>query len=67
MQEKELLKILSIPFSFSPNCRSGLSSYIPGGKCNCSRCRKSRGEDVTIETEKLAKKQAENIDLLNKK
>lgn len=59
---KDIFEIFNTPFTFSPNCRSGLVNYIPGGNCNCGRCRKSRGEEVTEQTEQLAKEQAEAAD-----
>jgi hypothetical protein len=53
----ELEKILDVPFTFSANCRSGLLA-----RCECRRCRKTRGEPVTEETEALAKAQAKVAD-----
>jgi len=62
-ESQELLKtIFNVPFTFSSNCRSGLVSFIPGKKCNCERCRKTRGEDVTEESKKLAGEQAVKAD-----
>ncbi len=46
---KELLGAASVKFTFSVNCISGLV-----GDCGCWRCRKERGEVVTLETEKAA-------------
>lgn len=54
----DLEKLLDVPFTFSQWCRAGLSEYLPSGKCNCHRCRTSRGEEVTAETNALAKHEA---------
>lgn len=54
----DLEKILDVPFTFSIHCRSG---YL-GDKCNCWRCRQKRNEEVTDETNALAKKEAKEID-----
>jgi len=53
----DLEKIFDVPFTFSANCRSGLLE-----RCECWRCRKSRNEEVTEETEKNAKIQASIAD-----
>ena len=51
------------PVTFSAHCRSGLTDYLPEGKCNCWRCRKSRGEPVSNETNALAAAQAQIADV----
>lgn len=45
------------PVTFSPNCRSGLLTV-----CDCKRCRTSRGEPVTAETEAKAATAAAEAD-----
>jgi hypothetical protein len=46
----EILK--SVRATFSKNCCSGLV----GNRCQCWRCRKSRGEEATAETEAEAER-----------
>lgn len=47
----EMLQKSGAKVTFSKNCASGL---LGGNRCNCWRCRKTRGEPVTEETEALA-------------
>lgn len=42
--------------TFSRNCRTGLLQE--GEVCNCWRCRKERGEEVTDETEARAERES---------
>jgi hypothetical protein len=44
-----------LKITFSKHCRSGL---LPAGTCQCWRCRKSRGEEATEETELIAEAEA---------
>lgn len=50
-----------VKVTFSKNCRSGLLAV-----CQCWRCRKSRNEPVTEESEKLAAEQAEIADVVER-
>ena len=50
----KLLKDANVEVTFSINCCSGLLK-----RCECWRCRKERGEEVTAETETLAAQQSE--------
>lgn len=45
-----------VTFTFSKNCCSGL---LPPNTCNCWRCRKKRGLDVTEETEAQAERESQ--------
>ncbi len=51
MTDDELDRFFDVPFTFSVNCCSGLVE-----RCECWRCRRSRGEPVTEETEAMAKR-----------
>lgn len=52
----DYLKLLfDVKFSFSPNCHSGIASYVAEGhKCGCRRCREERGEPWDEQTEAQA-------------
>lgn len=53
--------ILNVPFTFSRNCRSGyVGKWLE--RCECSRCRRERGEEVNEASEALAEKQAGEVD-----
>jgi hypothetical protein len=54
---KDFEELLDVPFTFSKNCRSGLLA-----KCECWRCKQSRGEEVTADSESLAEIQAKQAD-----
>jgi len=50
-----LLKECGATMTFSINCSSGIIHLLgKDKKCNCWRCRKGRGEEVTEETEAQA-------------
>lgn len=53
-----LLEESGAKVTFSVNCRSG----IIGSRCQCWRCRKERGQEVTPETEALAARMAVDAD-----
>jgi len=54
-QFDELIRNSGVRLSFSKNCHSGTQSLIsPDHACGCWRCRKSRGEEWTAETEAQA-------------
>jgi hypothetical protein len=57
----QLLKEANVEVTFSINCRTG---YFGQDGCNCWRCRKSRGEEATEETEKLAAAEAAKADAI---
>lgn len=57
-----LEKLFDVPFTFCLHCRSGLAHLIPGGRCNCDRCRAERGEPVTSETSAQAAAEAAAAD-----
>lgn len=62
MTDEELAEIFrGVKITFSKNCRSGLVD-----RCECWRCRKGRGEEVTEETESVAEANAAVVDKLFK-
>jgi hypothetical protein len=54
----DILKTLKgVRMTFSANCCTGIIYLLgPDARCECWRCRQKRGEDVTEETEAIARK-----------
>jgi len=59
----ELFEGTNVEVTVSVNCRSG----VLGGTCQCWRCRRGRGENVTKETEELAAMMAAEADQKRRK
>ena len=53
----ELLEQAGVKITFSQYCRSGLLA-----RCECWRCRESRSEPVTPESNALSERQADEAD-----